>query len=161
MKLLYITEIQIVSTVLLMALSIAGLLFTAIFILYNLNNIYAIQIKGIIRTPYIYLKRNKNISEFIVLIHHKLIIPVLPVIKKIKLFFIYPLFSIAVLGIKKTGNIIHKFDSIYLNNALNNIEESILFIGLIARKIHSGDLKTYTMYLLAFIVIFYFIFRTM
>ena len=144
----------------LIILQISGLLFISIFILYNLDNKTANRIKQIIDAPFKLLIQNQNISGLFRRLNEKIISPYLKFLNRFFVLFLAPACKNISRLLSLIGSSLFKFESIEMNKAFNNFEESFLFIGLIARKIQAVNTRTYSAYILLFFILFYFIFRS-
>ena len=153
MNLMTMAEITFIPTALMLTLVIAGLIFLTAVILYNLTNSIAVKIKYYLAFPFKYVNAKPQVSGFLKQINNSF--------HKIDLSNIEKFFIIFGNYIKMGTSRIFKLESFYFHNFLENAGDLISFIGLISRKIHDVNLKIYTAYLLIFIVLFYFIFRTM
>ncbi len=62
---------------------------------------------------------------------------------------------------KKSASGTGKFDNSFIDGLVNLVGSTVMFFGLIFRKIQTGKVQNYIAYVLLGIIIFYFIFRTM
>ena len=148
-----LNEILFIPSPLMIALIIAGISFLVIITLYNLSNPVANKIKYYLNVPFKSKASNPQVTEFFNTLHNRIQTTDLSIVKK--------LFIKAGDYIKRCAARLNKFENIYLNNFLSNLEDFVSLAGLVSRKIQDVNIKTYTAYLLCFIVLFYFIFRTM
>ena len=70
-------------------------------------------------------------------------------------------FEFITILIKRLSGLIFKFDTTILDNSFKTSVKPIGVIGLVLRKVHTGNIQLYIFYSLSALVIFYFIFRNL
>ena len=134
------------SPALMIFLTIIGCLILFIVIINNVSNPAADKIRHYFSLPLKSINVLQSLREKI---------------EKTDFSFVNNLFIYSAGYTKKTAVSIFKFETEYLHNFLKNIEDFVLFLGLVSRKITDVNIKTCTSYILVFVVLFYFIFRAM
>lgn len=132
------------SPALMIFLIIIGLLIVFIVIINNLSNPIADKIKHYFSLPLKSINALQSLRDKI---------------EKMDFSSVNNLFLNSHKYAKKTAVLIFRFENEYLHNFLKNIEDFVLFSGLVSRKITDVNTKTCTAYILVFLVLFYFIFR--